>query len=176
MIVLKLFKYKGVITLMSLRGFLVVTIACCFMVIYFLGCNQKKELSLTEIEKLMFANFTSVSSIEGFPGEFKPLGNEQIIILRSAIRNGIDLSEIENEDVPDSEQVGNIEFQIDKSDHTVISLVYSRQNNFCYISKIDVNYKNEDEYRRQMILVNKYLKGIYKFRPSREIEKLLIFE
>jgi len=137
-----------------------------------LGCMQNKELTLIEIEKLIFTELESVSTIEGFPGRVNVLNDEQIKILRNVIRNGQELIDITNGVVPGVEEDGNIQFEITKMDRNGINIIYCRRDGFCYVSKIQVNYQEEERYIHQKSLIDIYLKGIYKFRPSKEIEKL----
>jgi hypothetical protein len=157
----------------ALKKNMALMIMLCIVIFSLMGCVYEKEQTLVEIEKLLFNKLDSISTNEGYPGKFKPLSNEQIKLLRSVICDGTGLTGIVNAELPDYYQNGYIQFKISKTDCFESDLIYCREENYCYISKIHVNYEKEAVYKRDQSLIEKYLMGIYKFRPSKKIRELL---
>jgi len=124
-----------------------------------IGC--KTEIGLKDIEKELFQNVVYV----GISAErIRRLDDTEIEILKKSIGQGSELTEIFNaSEIPVRDpKAGNVVFIIEWSDNYSGNLIYDGTKNYMYIDKIQV-HRNEH-----------FMPGIYKFRPSPELKKLLI--
>lgn len=140
-------------------------------IIVFNGCSQR-EVGLETVDELLFENIEIVAISKGFAQSFYDLNENEIKILRTSIRNGTELSELQ-EDTTSSLQNEVVVFDITKKDKTGGNIIYDEATKYLYIPKSLVHYKNKREYEQRQSLFNKYLLGVYRLRPSADIKKLL---
>ncbi|MCL6559230.1 MAG: hypothetical protein K6U74_10620, partial [Firmicutes bacterium] len=100
--------------------------------------------------------------------------DQEIIILRNCIRNGANLTEIADKDVPDFTSENFVAFIITWKDNWSTNLFYDRINHYMYIYKDQVRFRDKSKYRNLIIeIYNKIMLGVFKFRPSNSVKKLL---
>ncbi len=142
-------------------------ISCLLLI----GCSQ--EITLRDIDKLIFEDVKSASMNPDFLIQAVFLEENQINILRQAVQDGSELTDLVNENIPYYFQKGYASFELDRIDKKVIHLVYDLRSGYMYVPKVQVNEKKMAEYERRVSLYEKYLLGTYRFKPSSEIEKLI---
>lgn len=151
--------------------YIIFAIICMIGGIGLNGCSQR-EVNLEIVDELLFENIEIVAISQGFAQNFYDLSEKEIEILRTSIRNGTELSELQ-EDTTSSLQNEVIVFDITKKNKTGGNIIYDEATKYLYIPKVLVHDKNKREYEKRQSLFNKYLLGVYRFRPSEEIEELL---
>jgi len=156
------------ILLTKLVKLMIIGIICLIIV----GCVQ--DITLKNIDTLIFDDLAMVFLHEDSPSANTPkLTTDQIRILRKSIQSGTELTDLPNGSMPNYFQEGYSDFIVNKSTHTSLDLVYNRRDGYMYVFKVQVNYKEEAKYKRFVSSYEKYLMGIYKFKPSKEINKLV---
>lgn len=138
------------------------------------GCKTDNyAIDLKKIERLLFQDVQRVEMIIT-SSEIKTLNDQEIKILRSCIRNGIDLTEISDKDASDFASENFIAFVVTWKDNCSTNLFYDRINHYMYIYKGQVRFRDKTKYNNLTVeMYNKIMLGIFKFRPSSSIEKLL---
>ena len=136
------------------------------------GCSQK-EVTLEIVSELLFDNLELLTLSKEFPQTSYELNVAEINILKHSILRGFELSEHTENITPDYFGGGFAVFHITKSNKSGGTLIYDKTDGYMYISKVLVHDKNKREYEKRQSLFNKYLLGVYRFRPSEEIEELL---
>jgi len=147
-------------------------IACIFnFCIIFSGCGPK-DISTKEIADLLFKDVIGVKYMEHFP-EFKEMNDKDISILKKSIQNSSYLSSVPNEEMPTT-IFGYVLFKIQRENHSSVEIYYSKKDGYMFVTKIQVHENNRKKYEQRLSTFKKYLDGAYKFRPSNEINFLML--
>ncbi|MCL6613394.1 MAG: hypothetical protein K6U03_02040 [Firmicutes bacterium] len=146
------------------------------LIIYISGCKTDNyAIDVKKIEQLLFQDVQRVEMIIT-SSEVKTLNNQEIRILRTCIRNGTELTEIHDKDMPNitTETTNFVIFIITWKDNWSTNLFYDRMNHYMYVYKDQVRFRDKTRYRNLTIeIYNKIMLGVFKFRPSNSIKKLL---
>ena len=151
---------------------IILTISCIVFIIGLNGCIQR-EVNLEAIGELIFDDVEILTLSKDFPRNSYALSANEIEILRNSILNGSELSEYSEDITPKYFNGGFAVFHITKVNKSGGTLVYEKTSRYMYVRKVLVHDKHKKDYEKRQSLFNKYLMGVYKFRPSDEIEKLV---
>lgn len=151
---------------------IVLAVSCIVFFIGLVGCIQK-EVTLEKVSELLFDNVELVTLSKEFPRTSHELNAEDIEILSHSILTGSELSEHMEDITPDYFNGGFAVFHITKFNKSGGTIIYDKTSGYMYVAKVLVHDKNKKEYEQRQSLFNKYLLGVYRFRPSADINKLL---
>ena len=149
---------------------LISSLCLCLLVLLMNGCGPE-DVTPKIISELLFKDVQRVRYMKEFP-QLSELNKEEIQILKTAIYNGTDLVCLSNDSMPNGFQSGYLYFKINKP---LISadLFYNKNDGFMLIEKNEVHGENRRKYELRPSLFKKYLVGVYRLRPSKEISKLV---
>lgn len=150
----------------------VLTIVCFIILVGINGCVQR-EVNLEIVGELLFDNVESLTISKDFPRPSQDLNKDDIEILKHSILYGSELSEYFEDITPNYFKGGFAVFHITKINKSGGTLIYDKTSEYMYVRKILVHDKYKKEYEKSQIQFNKYLMGVYRFRPSDEIKKLM---
>jgi hypothetical protein len=138
------------------------------------GCN---EVTPKMISELLFKNIDNVYIFQNQNTKPLFLNDEEIDLIRKAIANGKELSELDSNDMPNDVPNANLNeylcIILVKKSRSNIDLYYNYKEKYMLARKIHVHEEKVYIYEKQIYLTKKYLNGINKFYPSSEIERLI---
>lgn len=142
-----------------------------------IGCKSKSDdytMTFEKIDNLLFTKAEYIKLITE-PSSIRALNDQEIIILRRSIRNATDLIELDDREMPkiDIKQEIIVAFIIKWDDGWSTNLFYDRMNHHMYIYKDQVRFRDKTKYRNLTPeIYNRIMLGIFRFRPSDDIDKL----
>ena len=144
------------------------------LTMYISGCKPDDyTIDLKKIAQLLFQDVQRVEMIIT-SSKIKTLNNQEINILRNCIRNGMELTEISDKDAPNFASENFIAFVVTWKDNCSTNIFYDQINHYMYIYKGQVRFRDKTKYNNLTVeMYNKIMLGIFKFRPSNLVEKLL---
>lgn len=136
-----------------------------------IGCKEElPQVSVEKIAQLLFKDVAHIWISRESSG-FLELNRNEIKILQSCVKNGFNLSEVSNKEIPRFDST--VVFDIRWPKNYGGNLIYEPITNNMYIYKETVFRDEREKFLRKSTLINKYLLGVYCFQASSEIKKLL---
>lgn len=135
--------------------------------------KREPPVTLDVIQGLLFENLISIN-IHMPETKFRELSKKEIDIFRIAIKNGTGLQETNNSEIYKvSSNQANVGFDLTWAGNVGCNIWYDNASGFMYVDKVNIHRKDQEKHKFDTRWIKKYLMGAYKFKPSKEIMKIL---
>lgn len=136
--------------------------------------DKQPPVTLTDIEKLLFADMESVKLRLSKNDKFRDLTSDEIIILRNSFISGRELGEASKQETePISNDYQNPVFLLEWSGKQQCDFWYDKASGYIYVEKCQVFRKEWKNHEFDFKWLKKYINGGYRFKPSPEIEEII---
>jgi hypothetical protein len=136
--------------------------------------DKQPPVTLSDIEKSLFADMKSLQIGLSKFGRFRELAADEIKIIRDSFISGSDLAEVTNKEISEVWKINeNPTFILKCSGNLVCNFWYDKVSGYIFVNKSAVFHKEWKEHEMDFKWLKKYAQGAYKFKPSKEFEIIL---
>jgi len=136
--------------------------------------DKQPPVTLLYIEKLLFEDMNALTLRFPKIDKSRDLSKDEVKALKNSIISGSDLKEVTNKEISEVwKKDENLVFILEWPEKQICNFWYDMSTGFLYVNKLDVFHKELKEHEMDYKWLTKYAEVAYKFKPSKEFEKIL---
>jgi len=143
-----------------------------FLAVLGIGCTKEEKLDLNKIENVLFKNIAIIYYAKDWKANAEALTNNEIMELKSSIKNGADFSE-DKINMPPFKDTNNVVFILQYKNKLTVNLVYDRESKYLCFPKSAIHQGEKSKHGADIQWIERNLSGIYRVHPSSDFEIFL---